>query len=216
MEKSDSRAAADSAVVRLRPMKEEDAAAPITDRKGNINLFPELRPDVPKKSRQSEQSREKERRKAEEEDHGMHLKAAWGRKDPNRTWYLDKDGAVKDAEGKDVWGNEDAHRQERQAKRINSSDPLAFMKKAQRQLKEVQRDRKERDAELEDLRSRNSREKDELEGFSLDDDRSSREPRRRHRSEGGRKHREKASHRRRTSRENRRREEQTRKHDHWR
>jgi hypothetical protein len=167
-ERGDGLSNTDKAVVRLRPSKEADAAAPITDRRGNINLFPETRPEVAKHARQSEQDKERGKRKAEEENYGMHLKDAWGRKDTKGAWYLDKDGAVKDAEGRDVWGNEDAHRHERQTQRVNSSDPLAFMNKAQKQLKEVQRDRKERETELEELMAKHSREKDEFENFSLD------------------------------------------------
>jgi hypothetical protein len=169
-ERADGNHGADKAVVRMRPSNAEDAQAPLTDRKGNINLFPETKVDKAKKARHSEKDKEKERQKDSEENYGMHLKDVWGRKDGKEAWYMDKNGAVKDSEGRDVWGNEDPRRRVRQAHRVSTSDPLAFMKQAQRQLKEVQREREERDAELEELRSRHGRGRDdeELEDFHLD------------------------------------------------
>jgi hypothetical protein len=159
----------DKAVIRLRPTKLEDTQAPITDQRGNINLFPERKPEATKISRQSELEREKEKQRNTDENYGMHLKDVLGRKDSKGTWYLDKDGVVKDSVGRDVWGNEDPRRQTRQAERITSSDPLAFMKKAQKQLKEVQRDRMEREVDLEQLRSRQLQEQADLDDFSLDE-----------------------------------------------
>jgi hypothetical protein len=168
-ERADAEEISDKSIVRLRATKNEDADAPIIDRKGNINLFPETQLDATNKLRRSEKEREKERQAKTEENTGMHLKDVWGRKDPNGAWYMDKDGVVKDSKGKDVWGNEDPRQQQRQAQRVISSDPLAFMKQAQKQLKEVQRERSERDAELEEFNSRHIKGADDLDGFSLDD-----------------------------------------------
>lgn len=168
-ERAGAEESSDKSVVRLRPTRNNDADAPIIDRKGNINLFPEIKPDAAKTFRQSEKEREKERQTHAEENYGMHLKDVWGRKDPSGTWYMDKDGVVKDSAGTDVWGNEDPRRRERQVQRVTSSDPLAFMKRAQKQLKEVHRERSDREAELEEFRSRRSRDKGGLDGFSLDE-----------------------------------------------
>jgi len=110
----------------------------------------------------------KERLKEADENHGMPLTAALGRRGTNGAWYMDKDGVVKDQTGRDVWGNPDPRRHERHAHRVTSNDPLAFMKQAQRQLKEVSRDRQEREAELDQLRARVSREESEFANFSLD------------------------------------------------
>lgn len=161
-------AASDKAIVRLRPTDSKDADAPLMDRRGNINLFPESKPTVEKQLSRSEKNKEQERQKNAEQNQGTHLTDVLGRNGSKPAWYLDKDGTVKDSVGRDVWGNEDPRQQERQAQRITTSDPLAFMKQAQKQLKQVHRDRKEREQELEQLKSRRTREETEFEDFSLD------------------------------------------------
>jgi hypothetical protein len=154
------------AVARLRSTRADEAEAPMVDAKGHINLFPERRPKHHEKGRKSELDKERKQQRDADEGQGMQLKDAWGYKnDPNGAWYMDKDGTVKDTTGKDVWGNEDPRRRERQAKRVVSSDPLAFMKQAQAQIKEGRREREERERELTMSRTR---EEKEFEDFSLD------------------------------------------------
>lgn len=153
----------DVAVARLRATKPEEADAPITDRRGNINLFPET--SKGHRRRRTEEDKEKRRQKEAEENMGMPLKEALGRHGSERTWYLDADGTVKDRQGRDVWGNEDPRRIRRDSQRVASADPLAFMKQAQTRLKEVQRERRLREQEVKAL----SRPRDaEPEDFSLD------------------------------------------------
>ena len=48
-------------------------------------------------------------------------------------------------EDKDVWGNEDPRRKDREMARMLSDDPLASMQKAQIQLKKSKVDRKKVD-----------------------------------------------------------------------
>ena len=58
-------------------------------------------------------------------------------------------------QSKDVWGNEDPRRKEREQARITSSDPFAFMQKAQVQLKRSKEDKRRWADERErDLRRR--------------------------------------------------------------
>jgi hypothetical protein len=150
----------EKSVVKLRPTDDD---APLVNGQGNISLFPESS----KKDRRLEISKEKQRQKETEETYGTHLKDALGtRKGSKGTWYLDKDRAVKDSKGQDVWGNEDPRRQQRQSQRMSSADPLAFMKKAQVQLKEVKREREYRDSEIRYMRSRQA--DDDIDNFSLD------------------------------------------------
>lgn len=153
------------AVARLRATKKEQAEAPITDQRGNINLFPETKKEHGVPRRLTEEDKEKSRQKEAEENLGMPLKAALGREASSRTWYMDTDGTVKDREGRDVWGNEDPRRLQRDSRRVASADPLAFMKQAQTRLKEVHRERRVREQELE--ASRRQRDVD-FEDFSLD------------------------------------------------
>lgn len=153
----------DVAVARLRATKTEDAEAPITDQRGNINLFPEAKKGHHR--RRTEEDKEKARQKEAEENMGMPLKQALGREGSQRSWYMDADGTVKDRQGRDVWGNEDPRRLNRDSQRVASADPLAFMKQAQTRLKEVHRERKAREQELQALRRRDHL---DLEDFSLD------------------------------------------------
>lgn len=100
---------------------------------------------------------------------------------------------------KDVWGNEDPRRKEREKARMDSNDPLAAMKRGIRQLRATEQERKrwneEKRRELETLRSeerhrsvhrpkRRSRSTDSLEGFSLDAPTSKNGDEREHRSSG--------------------------------
>jgi len=154
----------DVAVARLRATKAEEADAPITDRRGNINLFPESVKGHGNR-RRTEEDKEKARQKEAEENMGMPLNQALGRDGSARSWYMDADGTVKDREGRDVWGNEDPRRLKRDSQRVASADPLAFMKQAQTRLKEVQRERRVREQEMQALpRKRDAN----LEDFSLD------------------------------------------------
>ncbi|KMU82714.1 hypothetical protein CIHG_00495 [Coccidioides immitis H538.4] len=50
---------------------------------------------------------------------------------------------TQDIPAKDVWGNEDPGRREREKMRIDANDPLAAMKMGVRQLRDVEKERKE-------------------------------------------------------------------------
>ena len=83
---------------------------------------------------------------------------------------------------KNVWGNEDPMRKEREKARMDVNDPLAAMKRGVRQLKATEAERKrwneEKRKQLEALKSeqeasssrhhRRRRSVDSLEGFNLD------------------------------------------------
>jgi hypothetical protein len=117
---------------------------------------------------------------------GMRFVDAAGRgKDNSSPWYstLSNNGSYASQDvGKDVWGNADPRRQEREKQRVDANDPLAAMKRGVKQLREAESNRKawmdqrERDLnEVEQLakkerRRRRKRDNDEdsLEGFDLD------------------------------------------------
>lgn len=159
-------------------------------------------------SRKNETSKDekaaKRKRDEEEQQHGMRFSDAAGyRTDMNKPWYAASDRpprkdnhkptselVLAEVQGKDVWGNEDPRRIERERTRLVSSDPFAMMQQAQKQLKRSEEDRgkwqAERDREMQQLkkeeerkrrhereresrrRSRRDEEYDDLEGFSLD------------------------------------------------
>lgn len=198
--------------------------APLLDHAGHLQLIPT--PDV-KAIRKAEKNAEAEsekakKRKREEDQYMMRFSNAAGFKNGmERPWYAsnklpssmeNKATAVvlAEAQEKDVWGNADPLRKDRERNRISSSDPFAAMQHAQRQLKQSERDKekwqKERMAELEQSKrvqeTKNRREKrrkrrnedeDSLDGFGLDATEARRE-----RSEPGR--RRKHSHHQRPSR----------------
>ena len=163
--------------------------APITDAKGHINLFPVdgTRHNAPKNT---EAEAEKAKKQKEFEDqYTMRFSNAAGFKQAigQKPWYhkidstVDEGGAV-EAPPKDVWGNEDPRRIEREKMRIAADDPLAAIQKGVAGVREVERERKnwkeEKDREIRELeeaerrrerRRKRRREADDLETFSLDD-----------------------------------------------
>jgi hypothetical protein len=155
--------------------------APLQDHAGHIDLFPVDMNEVLKREKNAEAEREKRKKeKALEDQYTMRFSNAAGRGGTEQPWYTaqqrpprDK-GKLPDAaqdtaayEGfvnKDVWGNEDPRRKEREQARISSSDPFAFMQQAQAQLKKAKRDKKlwveERNRELQELRATQEQEDD--------------------------------------------------------
>ncbi|KAI1495837.1 hypothetical protein F5X99DRAFT_102470 [Biscogniauxia marginata] len=151
--------------------------APLVDDAGHIDLFPEER--APKKGHGHEKNDEAEREAAKkrrefEDQYTMRFANAAGTKEPltaaaggNRPWYA-KGGEIKElveynvgAPGKDVWGNEDPRRKDREAARIVSNDPLAMMKSGAARVREVEKEKKavneERERELRQLRKEERR-----------------------------------------------------------
>ena len=192
------------AEMQMKSKKSSDA--PITDVKGHINLFPVegTRHNAPKNA---EVEAEKAKKQKEFEDqYTMRFSNAAGFKQAigEKPWYH-KVGATGggdeeevEAPTKDVWGNEDPRRKEREKMRTINDDPLAAIQKGVAGVREVERERKkwkeEKDREIRGLeeeerrreRRRKRREADDLEDFNLDDsaktDDRSRRRRHHHRS----------------------------------
>ncbi|KAF2274649.1 uncharacterized protein EI97DRAFT_459931 [Westerdykella ornata] len=163
----------DLSVLKLRKPENE---APLTDHAGNINLFPVDVKEAVRREKNAEAEKEKSKKEqAFEDQYTMRLANAAGKGSSGQPWYLNGNAAARSDkdEGpdrslqvpgfsdKDVWGNEDPGRKERQKARIASSDPLAFMNQAQIQLKKSREDRKkwaeERERELRELRAAQER-----------------------------------------------------------
>lgn len=176
------------AILKLRNPKSD---APLTDHAGNINLFPVDLKEAGRREKNAEAEKEKKKKEqAYEDQYTMRFSNAAGKDGlEQRPWYAAADTKAIEESGfgsKDVWGREDPGRKDRSQARMTSSDPLAFMNRAQVQLKQARIDRKkwaeERDQELMELRaaqereSRRSRhskrkqrnEDDDLESFALD------------------------------------------------
>ena len=163
---------------------------PLEDSAGHINLFPSEAKRAPvEKNAEAEREAADKKRKFEDQYTMRFSNAArFSQSVGQKPWYSSSGREVTAPEltsGKDVWGNEDPMRKQREMARMNSNDPLAAMKKGVRQLKTVEQERKrwneERSRELESLkaedRQRSHRHRrrqspsvseDSLEGFKLD------------------------------------------------
>jgi hypothetical protein len=170
----------------LVPRKENNA--PLTDHEGHISLFPSSssHPFV-EKNAEAEKEAAKKKREYEDQYTMRFSNAAGFKQGLENPWYSKPTGAegpeaVEETPGKDVWGNEDPRRREREAKRVVDNDPLAFMKKGAAQVRQVERERKrwreEKKRELRELEEAERRKKrkrrhghgeDDLENFILDD-----------------------------------------------
>ena len=118
---------------------------------------------------------------------GVKLSDAAGRiSGSTKPWYSSTTadgGYAHETVSKDVWGNEDAGRLQRNLKRVDANDPLADMKRGLKQLREAEtrreewKSQRERDLnDVEDLarkerkrqRRRRDAEEESLDGFDLD------------------------------------------------
>lgn len=122
--------------------------APLTDRKGNINLFPEEGTSRRHAPKNVEAEAEAAKKKKEFEDqYTMRFSNAAGFKQAvgQKPWYHSIDDSAENGETtvtKDVWGNEDPRRMEREKMRLDADDPLAAMQKGVEELREVKKERK--------------------------------------------------------------------------
>ena len=160
--------------------------APLVDCAGHIDLFPhELSNKTEKNAEAAEEAAKK--KKEYEDQYTMRFSNAAGFKQSLQSpWYSKSSATVsaveEDTPSKDVWGNEDPRRKEREAARIVSNDPLAAMRNGAAQVRQVARERKywqeEKEKELRELREGERRRKkhrrrhkdlDDLESFRLDE-----------------------------------------------
>ena len=177
------------AEIQMKSKKSSDA--PITDVNGHINLFPMegTRHNAPKNVEVEAEKAKKQ--KDFEDQYTMRFSNAAGFKQAigERPWYHRTsatgggDGEEEvEAPSKDVWGNEDPRRKEREKMRTINDDPLAAIQKGVAGVREVEHERKkwkeEKDREIRELeeaekrrdrKRRKRREADDLENFNLDD-----------------------------------------------
>lgn len=170
----------------LQLTQKKTSDAPLMDRRGHIDLFPMegSRHNAPKNA---EVEAEKAKKKKEYEDqYTMRFSNAAGFKQSigEKPWYQSigtSQDETREVPSRDVWGNEDPRRKERERMRIVADDPMAVIQKGVFHLRQVERERKqwqdERNRETRDsieMERRKRREPkrrqvdEELEGFSLD------------------------------------------------
>ncbi|EAW09818.1 uncharacterized protein ACLA_040340 [Aspergillus clavatus NRRL 1] len=136
--------------------------APILDSAGHINLFPTEVAQKPTEKNTDAEKERAEKNRSYEDQYTMRFSNAAGYRQSagQKPWYSASGNDVLAPDAmpeKDVWGNEDPLRQQRERARLDANDPLAMMKRGVRQLKSVETERKkwneERSRELEALRA---------------------------------------------------------------
>ncbi|THZ87846.1 hypothetical protein D6C84_01320 [Aureobasidium pullulans] len=148
--------------------KKDDADVSITDHAGHIQLFaaPNERALLAN-SRNVEAEADKAKKAREFEDQfTMRFSNAAGFKKSlsSAPWYVssNKQETEIPQPSKDVWGNEDPSRKNREQTRMSSNDPMAFMRKAQTQLRQAETDKEKWKAQKErELRELEQAEKEE-------------------------------------------------------
>ncbi|RDW86818.1 uncharacterized protein DSM5745_03460 [Aspergillus mulundensis] len=108
--------------------------APLYDSDGHINLFPDEQPHKRAEKNPEAVKEVADKQRSYEDQYTMRFSNAAGfRQDVGKDpWYSSSrgDGLYPEAmPNKDVWGNEDPLRQEREKARMDLNDPLAAMKK---------------------------------------------------------------------------------------
>ncbi|KFX96830.1 hypothetical protein V490_03113 [Pseudogymnoascus sp. VKM F-3557] len=175
-------AGGETQVVLRKPTTE----APLLDESGHLDLFPSQRPKAPKEDDTKKAHAEKElakRKKEYADNYTVKFSDAAGfKKGLENPWYSNGKAGLAvneplEVPSKDVWGNQDPRRKEREEKRIVSNDPLAAMKQGAAKVRQVARERKawqeERDREMMEMERASKHKRrgdpdDELDGFSLD------------------------------------------------
>ncbi|GFF93239.1 uncharacterized protein C5E4.10c [Aspergillus lentulus] len=114
--------------------------APLLDSTGHINLFPSEATRKPAEKNQEAEKEAADKNRSYEDQYTMRFSNAAGYRQPagQMPWYSSssRDVLAPDAmPEKDVWGNEDPMRQERERARLDANDPLAAIKRGVRQLK---------------------------------------------------------------------------------
>ena len=164
------------------------SSAPITDRAGHFDLFGDEKAGAHTEKNEDAEKEKKNKQREFEDQYTMRFSNAAGKGGLDKPWYSNSSTAGVDRTMKDVWGNEDPKRKERDTQRMVSNDPLAMMKKGASKVRELKQERKkfqeERDEELRQLRKEQDRkERHSRRDKSARRDRSPRDAaKRRHRS----------------------------------
>ncbi|WXC66968.1 hypothetical protein SNK03_012738 [Fusarium graminearum] len=144
------------ALMKTEPERKSTSSAPIVDHNGHIDLLGDEKSRAHAEKNEEAEKEAKKKKQSYEDQFMMRLSNASGKDGVLRPWYSQADAAAPDASSKDVWGNQDPNRRDRDAKRVASNDPLAMMKQGASKVRELKQDRKrfqeEREQELKNLR----------------------------------------------------------------
>ncbi|QUC16520.1 uncharacterized protein UV8b_00761 [Ustilaginoidea virens] len=141
--------------------RKSSSSAPIVDRRGHIDLFGDEKARA-HAEKNEDAEREAQKRKREYEDqYTMRFSKAAGREGARTPWYSQGQGAQQDTPLRDVWGNDDPKRKQRDADRITANDPLSMMKKGASRVRELNKERQrllqEREQDVRQMRKEDKR-----------------------------------------------------------
>ncbi|KAF5024675.1 hypothetical protein F66182_3245 [Fusarium sp. NRRL 66182] len=146
----------DMAIARIEPERKSTSSAPIVDHTGHIDLLGDEKSRAHAEKNEEAENDAKKKKQSYEDQYTMRFSNAVGKAGALQPWYSNSEAMAPDASSKDVWGNQDPGRKERDTKRIVSSDPLAVMKQGASKIRELKQERKrfqeERDEELKQMR----------------------------------------------------------------
>lgn len=186
---------------KIQAHRNREIDTPLTDNKGHINLFPPDHSRAGRASKNPEAEAEAAAKKKEFEDqYTMRFSNAAGFKQAvgKTPWYhtarlADNDDNDNDDDAdpkptanpsKDVWGNEDPRRHERDKQRTAAADPLALMQQGISGLRAVEAERREqrkREARKAKRRKNNDDDDDvDVEDLNLEQEPAARKHRRHH------------------------------------
>lgn len=118
------------------------SSEPLVDGAGHIDLFGDERSRAHAKTNEEAEEEARRKRRDYEDQYTMHFSNAAGKQGLARPWYAQHDETiVAEAPSKDVWGNEDPRRKEREAQRLVNNDPLAMMKMGAARARAVKHER---------------------------------------------------------------------------
>ncbi|ENH73002.1 hypothetical protein FOC1_g10009738 [Fusarium oxysporum f. sp. cubense race 1] len=137
-----------SALVRIESEKKSTSSAPIVDHNGHIDLLGDEKSRTHAEKNEEAEREAKKKKQSYEDQYTMRFSNATGKDGVLKPWYSQSDAAAPDASSKDVWGNQDPNRKERDAKRIVSNDPLAMMKKGASKVREIKQERKRVESDI--------------------------------------------------------------------
>ncbi|RGP64165.1 hypothetical protein FLONG3_9628 [Fusarium longipes] len=145
-----------STLEKTEPERKSTSSAPIMDHNGHIDLLGDEKSRAHAEKNEEAEKEAKKKKQSYEDQYMMRFSNAAGRDGVLQPWYSKTDATAPDASSKDVWGNQDPNRKDRDAKRIASNDPLAMMKQGASKVRELKQDRKrfqeEREQELKNMR----------------------------------------------------------------
>ncbi|KZZ98312.1 homocitrate synthase [Moelleriella libera RCEF 2490] len=109
------------------PAQNSSSCTTIVDSRGHISLFGDEKTRAHAQKNEEAEEETRKKRREYEDQYTMRLSNAAGKDGIKQPWYSHAD--AQDEPLKDIWGNDDPKRKQRDTVRLAANDPLAMMKK---------------------------------------------------------------------------------------